>query len=274
MTQPKWWDATFPANQWTMHEIVEISKELCDRFVVGRERGEGGYDHFQFRGVFKCPKEIATLTNQYGMKRDVKWAHWSPTHVRDFKYCEKEGNFYRSWEGPLAKYCDVVLRPWQEDFVEKFSLNGPRDVIVVYDPVGNSGKTYVSKYMQVTRRAQYVPPMGDAQDLMAFALEKQASGYIFDMPRSESIKQKKGMWSAVEQIKNGYLYDKRYKYRDAWTEPPRVAVFCNELPDPDVLSGDRWQVYQLNRYLGEVRGLQRMEPYETETGWEWAVVSA
>ena len=56
-------------------------------------------------------------------------------------------------------------------------------------------------------------------DFMAFAMAKPDKAYIFDMPRTESVKQRKGMWSAIEQIKNGYLYDKRYQFRDMWIDP-------------------------------------------------------
>lgn len=272
MTQPKWYDGTFFYSEgWTMKEIIDIATPLCDRFVVGDEIGEGGTPHLQCRFVFKTEKTIQTLRNQFGAKKGHE-VHFTPTHVRDFNYCEKEGRFYRSWEGPISKFVDLALRPWQEDFIKKFKATDDRTVLVVYDPYGNNGKTWLSKFMQATRQAQYVPPLSEAQDLMAFALEKQAHGYVFDMPRSDTIKQKKGMWSAVEQIKNGYLYDKRYKYRDTWTEPPKVAVFCNDLPEPNLLSFDRWQVYKLGGILG-VRCLQRMEPTETKEGWEWSIVA-
>ena len=71
------------------------------------------------------------------------------------------------------------------------------------------------------------------------------------MPRTESVNNKKGMWSAIEQLKNGYLYDKRYNYRDMWIEPPTVAVFTNELPETGYLSKDRWRISTIEQWGDE-----------------------
>lgn len=109
MTQPKWWDCTFFYSEgWTMKEIVDIATPLCDRFVIGDEVGEGGTPHLQCRFVFKTAKSLETLRNQFGFKKGHE-GHWSQSHTRDFKYVEKEGRYYRSWEGPLTKYVDIAL---------------------------------------------------------------------------------------------------------------------------------------------------------------------
>ena len=249
MTAPKWYDLTLSRDKLetiapTKEKLGEILEaQGADRYVIGEEVGEGGYRHYQVRVVYKTehtPEWMHTIWGAYG--------HVSPTHVRDFKYCEKEGNFYRSWEKALRAYSDIELRPWQGQAIAILKEQNDREVACIYDPDGNHGKTWLGRYCQVNRYAQYVPPMGDAQDLMAFAMAKPARGYLFDMPRTESIKAKKGMWSAVEQIKNGYLYDKRYQFRDAWIEPPAILVMANEEPPMEALSADRWRVYTFERW--------------------------
>ena len=73
-----------------------------------------------------------------------------------------------------------------------------------------------------------------------------AKGYIFDVPRCDTIKGKKNMWKAIEQIKNGLLYDRRYTSRKMWIDP---KILCsNELPDRENLSADRWNVCGLTDY--------------------------
>lgn len=249
MTEPKWWDFTASKEMgWTREKIIGILEPIADRFVVGDEVGANGYQHLQGRVVFKVGKDTLTLANM-----NLGW-HWTPTHVRDFNYCEKEGNFYRSWEKSINKFANLELLPWQEELTKIMEDQDQRTITVVYDPIGNHGKTYFSKYCVATRKAIYVPPMTEAMDFMAFAMAKPSSGYIFDMPRAETIKQRKGMWSAVEQIKNGYLYDKRYQFRDTWIEPPTIVVFCNEAPPKDTLSADRWDLYTFEEW-GEVTAL-------------------
>lgn len=244
MTEPKWWDFTASKKeQWTREKVIEILQPLCDRFCVGDEVGDGGYEHLQGRAVFKVGKTLKTLKNM-----GLGW-HWLPTHVRNFQYCEKEGDYYRSWEGAISKFANIELRPWQKAVVEEMTIQNDRQISVFYDKRGNRGKTTLAKYLVATHKAEYVPPMTEALDFMAFALEKPAKAYVFDIPRCDTIKQKKGIWSAIEQIKNGYIYDKRYSFRDAWIDPPKIIVFCNDLPDIFDLSRDRWRIYQMSKGL-------------------------
>lgn len=240
MTEPKWWDFTASKKMgWTRERIIEILEPVAERFCIGDEVGDGGYEHLQGRVVFKVGKALNTVDKL------IPGAHWSGTHVRDFEYVKKEGNYYCSWEKSISRWANIELRPWQKALVEDLEDQNERQISVVIDREGNHGKTWLAKYMVATHRATYCPPMQDAQDFMAFAMAKPDKAYIFDMPRSESVKQRKGMWSAIEQIKNGYLYDKRYAFRDMWIDPPKILVFTNDEPDTTELSSDRWRVYEL-----------------------------
>lgn len=242
MTAPKWYDMTaWPTNGYTMENLKDKLEPIADRYVIGFEHATTTErEHYQIRVVFKAEHEETWVRGQF------PGCHTSPTKVRNFNYCEKEGNFYRSWEKGLNKFAGIQLRKWQGMAISAMLETDDRQIMVVYDPVGGIGKTTLARYMVINRIATYVPPMSDAQDFMAFAMAKPSKAYIFDMPRSESVKQKKGMWSAVEQIKNGYLYDKRYSFRDMWIEPPKIIIICNELPDMDSLSADRWKFYRVS----------------------------
>lgn len=244
MTDAKWWDGTFPKAKTDMDELIRISDELCDRYVIGDEIGEGGYEHLQCRFVFKVGKELATLRNQYAKACDC--AHWSKTHVRNFEYVKKEGKFYCSWEGALRKFSMLELNGWQSQAQEFWRNEGEREIYVIWDEVGGKGKTYFSKYMEATHQADVCPVTdGDASNYIEYCLNHPAKGYIFDVPRADTIKTKKAMWRAIEQIKNGLLYDRRYTSRKMWIEPPKILVFSNELPDFSVLSHDRWRVHAI-----------------------------
>lgn len=85
---------------------------------------------------------------------------------------------------------------------------------------------------------------------MAVAMAKPSKGYVIDLPRADG-KAKKPMWSAIEQIKDGYLYDKRYNWREKWIEPPKIMVFCNDFNASD-LSTDRWQDFEISDFKQEV----------------------
>ena len=240
MTAPKWYDWTIPQEKATQDMVCNVLEVACDRFVIGVETGEGGYKHYQCRGVLKKGLDWDAMKQLYG---PMGW-HVTPTSQegRNWRYVQKEGNYYCSWEKAISKYALLDLLPWQKQAIMMMDEQGERRISVIVDERGNHGKTYLAKYCVASHRAEYVPPFTDALDYMAYAMAKPSRAYIFDVPRSETIKQKKGMWSAIEQIKNGYLYDKRYNFKDMWIEPPQVLVFANEEPPLEALSSDRWQI--------------------------------
>lgn len=94
MTEPKWYDLTvWPHQGYTMERLIEIFDKECERYVIGKETAPTtGREHFQCRVVFKVGK------TEGGVMNLVPGSFVTPSHVRDFQYCEKEGAYYRSWE--------------------------------------------------------------------------------------------------------------------------------------------------------------------------------
>jgi hypothetical protein len=56
-----------------------------------------------------------------------------------------------------------------------------------------------------------------------------------------------GIYTAIEQIKKGKLYDLRYKYKCYWIDSPCIWVFTNREPDENLLSRDRWKIYEIKK---------------------------
>lgn len=52
-----------------------------------------------------------------------------------------------------------------------------------------------------------------------------------------------GIYSAIEQIKKGKLYDLRHCYKEYWIDSPTIWVFSNIPPDLSLLSKDRWKIW-------------------------------
>lgn len=262
MTEPKWWDAT-----WS-REIAEkigidtpgvvgrfLMRHGAERCVIGDEIGEGGYRHFQIRVVFKKPTSFEQVT-----ALGLETAHWSPTMVRDFNYVMKEGKFWCSWESALEPYQDTdITIGWYGKVINHIKNQGKRMITVVVDTNGNSGKTDLAKSLVAKHMGAYCPAMDESKDYMAWALaHQQAKCFIIDLPKSDSTGRNKAMWSAVEQMKNGYLWDKRNHWQEAWIETPQILIFTNEEPDQSLLSKDRWDILHLI-HLGNQAYLQEEE---------------
>lgn len=262
MTAPKWWDLTIPKGTLRMNNVVEAFENAkADKYVIGEEKGTmTGYEHFQCKAHFRKPYTANEMHKLFGHLQ----AHYEPSICKDFSYCEKEGKFYRSWEGALAPFHDLELRHWQAQLIGELEAQNDRQVTVICDGgMGNVGKSWMAKHLVAKYRYAYVPAMPNFEDYMFMAMaHPNAKGFIFDLPKADTIQQKKAMWMAMETIKNGYLYDKRYEFKEQWREPPKMVVFCNEMPPKDVLSRDRWRKFNVCKTYSDAE--YTLYPYRDE----------
>lgn len=175
----------------------------------------------------------------------VGFRHITRTGVRDFDYVYKTGNYYCSWEKVRKEHVDVKLYDWQRTAVEHVADD--REIEFYVDLLGNAGKTFFGKWLESQHKACYIPPLGRASDILSCVMEKPRNKwYIIDMPRAMPFS--RDFYSAVEMVKNGVIYDHRYKYREIdLGYNPRVSVFCNEVPErlSSYLSRDRINIRQI-----------------------------
>lgn len=211
----------------------------CTKWAYGRETGDSGYEHLQVRCVSTI--ELSQMIAIWG-----RYGHVSRTHAKDFDYVLKDGNYCCSWKLALEKYKNATLYDWQKDAMAMFSLQDERQILLVVDKLGGAGKSYLARYCEANGIAKVIPKMDRAGDMLSAVMVNPASGYIFDIPRSEN-KSSAALWTAIEQIKNGHIFDWRYQYREMWMESPKIMVFSNYKPEGDFLSKDRWQILEIEK---------------------------
>lgn len=172
----------------------------------------------------------------YVMKEDTRVAGpWSdetePKPLTwDIKVLENKDNWY-AWQ--TQAYYMAVSR-------------NPREIHVIYDPVGNHGKSSFLKYLELQGKCAYIPPFSDFQDIMQVAMAKHKTGsYWIDMPKAMHKERLVQLWSAVETIKSGFLFDKRYTWKQMIIGAPQVIVSTNVLPRKSLLSEDRWRIWKI-----------------------------
>ena len=140
---------------------------------------------------------------------------------------------------------------WQLIALGMWENQTDREILVISDEKGRHGKSWLRKYMVATHKATFIPPMEKAEDIMAIAMAKPSKGYVIDMPRVENNKIIRGMWSAIEQLKDGYLYDKRYQWKEKWIDPPKIMVFTN-IANKNLLTTDRWIPFDITDFPQEM----------------------
>ena len=262
------WDFTIPdiAADMVAEDVIEKIRPLFKKWSFQKEQGDGGLIHFQGRGslfkkrLFPQVRELfiaigygnvhlTPSSNEsqrgecfYVLKVDTRLeGPWSDRDVRQNVYIPRQ-------------YRGIVdnLRPWQKKVWESADHFDPRTINVIYDARGNNGKSTIASVMDLHQRGIDLPPMNDAEKLIQsvadvlIARELRDPKVIFvDMPRAMDKRKLGGLYTAIEQIKKGKVYDMRYRYQEWWFDSPQVWVFTNIEPDRDLLSRDRWKVFSI-----------------------------
>lgn len=241
--------------QITFADVMTELDKICKKYTFQKERGETGYNHYQ--GRFSLKKKI---------RKDqmVKWQPWkthchfsvtsSASHRTNDYVMKEDTRVGGPWEGPNddrlrvpTHLRNITLRPWQQQLLDISQKYNSRKINIVFDNKGNIGKSILSLYMRVHGFARLIPgTVQDAKDICQLVCCMPVSKcYICDMPRAIPKYKLNGMYAAMEMILNGHIYDLRYKYTEKIFDPPNVIVFTNELPDPALLSPDRWDVWEV-----------------------------
>lgn len=137
------------------------------------------------------------------------------------------------------KYQNSSWQKWQQDLLDELERElSDRKIIWYNDPVGNSGKTYLSRYLQTLNGIRF--ENGRSLDLK-FMYNGQGI-VIFDLTRSQ---EQHINYEVMESIKNGLICSCKYVSVTKSFEIPHVVVFANYEPDRTKMSEDRRDIRTL-----------------------------
>lgn len=143
---------------------------------------------------------------------------------------------------PAPSLTDSVPRfGWQTE-ADGLMRGNPhsRHIHFVVDPVGNSGKSWFCSYMltQFPDEVQILR-IGKRDDL-AYNIDAVKRIFLFDIPRGQMIYLQ---YNILESLKDRMVFSPKYESSlKVLTSVPHVMVLCNEAPDMDALSADRYNI--------------------------------
>lgn len=222
---------------------------------MGSEVGEEKKTpHLQGYLRFKNPVSFQSLKKKLPRARITRC---NGSENDNFRYCSKEGNYRTNMENPSFyeemklkcisdEYKNVQWRPWQQEVLNL--LDGPVDPRTIHwywEPVGNSGKSYLTKYLALTR--DIIICDGKKADIfnqvrMSLEAKKQPKIIILDIPRAYIGNVQ---YPVIEQLKNGCIYSGKYEGGICVFPRPHVIAFANSRPDIESLSHDRWNIQDI-----------------------------
>jgi len=145
---------------------------------------------------------------------------------------------------PSPVFEEYELNPWQEALHDSLIVDADdRSISFFVDEAGGKGKTYFCRYM-LSKYPDRVQVLGlGKRDDLAFAVDVSKCIFLFNIPRS-------GMehfqYSVVEMIKDRLIFSPKYaSLTKVLSKNVHVVVFCNEYPDREKLSTDRYIITEL-----------------------------
>lgn len=119
----------------------------------------------------------------------------------------------------------------------------PRSIDFFVDPTGNSGKSWMTRWaMSQWPDKVQVLRVGKRDDL-AHAIDETKSVFLFDIPRQQM---EYLQYSVLEMLKDQMVFSPKYHSMTKILHTvPHVAVFCNEAPDLDKMTDDRYHVTEI-----------------------------
>ncbi|XP_033113364.1 uncharacterized protein LOC117113969 [Anneissia japonica] len=139
------------------------------------------------------------------------------------------------------RFCDVVLRPWQQGLTDELAKQpDPRAVFWYHELRGNVGKSFMASYLARSSDAIVFDGCKKRADA-AYAYDGQRI-VVFDLHRSQK---KRVNYELIEGFKNGRLFSPKYHSKVKLFAVPHVVVFANFPPDLRAMSADRWRLRRI-----------------------------
>lgn len=138
------------------------------------------------------------------------------------------------------------LRNWQVELTATLDEEpDDRKIVFVVDPEGNKGKSWLTRYWFSNRNDIQMLSVGKRDDL-AYAIDISKRIFVFDVPRN-------GMeffqYSVVEALKNQMIMSNKYKSQTKIIPHKcHVIIFCNEEPNRNAMTRDRYAVKHITPF--------------------------
>lgn len=237
MTQKKTQETEKEPFTWHFRDFVKFfEKNDVHKWQIGLERGKNGLEHFQIRFTMGTKDDFIKIKNHFD-KAHIEWAdNWSNYETKDGHYITSEDNNEK-----------LKIRYGSPNFAQTYILarigeQNDRQVLVWYDPKGNSGKSWLCNYLFETRKGFYVPPNLNSKTMIQHVADgyRQEPIIVIDIPRT--AKWTNDLYIAVEMIKDGLVTETRYHSSIRSVRGAKVLVLTNSKPKLDKFSQDRWVI--------------------------------
>lgn len=155
---------------------------------------------------------------------------------------------------------NAVLRWWQADVLTKLFRQCDRKVLWVVEESGNSGKSWLARYLCYLYGYDYLDGVTASKDI-CHMLSDTPAGFVFDVTRDDSSK---FSYQTLEQCKNGRVMTGKYRGTIKEFAICPVLVVSNVPPVKEALSADRWHVIYQYAVHNTPLSPEEMDAFKTQ----------
>jgi hypothetical protein len=248
--------------------VISSIKGIAKQFVFQLERGEKtGKLHYQGRCslIKKKRPHLATKLFVKAFEKYLDGVSWffEPTTGKEYL----KGTFVYQMkldtreDGPwsdkdIPEYVPRHIRnitpyPFQQSVLNSMTEYDDRSINCIIDPTGNNGKSILAALIR-NAGGITIPCVGDTERLVATVCniltakqERTPRLIAIDMPRSINNNRLYQLMSAIEIVKDGWVYDTRNHFKEWSYDKPQIWVFTNNEIPTKYMSNDRWNFYNI-----------------------------
>lgn len=248
-------------NNYTKEEynnLQELFLSLKCNYIIGKEIGEKGTPHLQMYIKHKNQISFSTL-KKFNERLHIEESRLGAEY--NFNYCAKDLDYITNMEKDkkrfeatiglqkrmLITYSKIIWKPWQKQIIDICKTEPEnRKINFVIDEQGNSGKSFLCKYLFLSNEGVIIAE-GKKNDILNQIKMSIDNGILpkivlLDVPRNQVFKH----YTVIEQMKNGLLYSGKYEGGVCCFNPPHVFVFTNNEIDETVLTKDRYNFINID----------------------------
>lgn len=254
----------FTINNYSTTRLQGLIDKFTEKnylYIIGEEVAPTtGTRHLQGYVEFKTPRRFTTIKRLIG--DDAHLASAKGSRKQNYEYCKKEGKFHSNLplslhETLLKEYENTEWYGWQRKVITLYDSEvSDRHIHWFVDDIGNSGKSYLTKYLYLKHNV--LIGSGKKQDVfhqVAKRLDpdlpepKTFKMVILDIPRHQ---QEFTNYGLLEELKNGIIMSGKYEGGTFVFPIPHVIVFSNSEPDQTKFSQDRWKIHRMGELQVEL----------------------
>lgn len=266
----QYWDVVI--NNYTI-DTMQLLPTLPNllKYCYQEEIGESGNKHLQCVLCFNKPitlRQLQQCTLKAMSARPIN--SW----INALAYCHKmetrNGKVFSNIPEVMSRvreqvYIDPRLDyykieeflPWQKSLYN-MTLVKPhkRQIWWIYDEAGCRGKSQFMRTLRITEKSRIICCTGGSEkDIVNMINNKVEEGMdllvenltiIIDIPRCKEVNDNVCVsYSLLENLKNGFCVNTKYKAKDFDFNPPHIIVLANWLPDFSQMTSDKLIEYNI-----------------------------